>query len=473
MVADFFTKNLDVVFMVYGLSFVVMGVAILAQPRRESVFKLADVIWILAGFGLTHGLNEWLDMFSLIAINKYLHGAYVLGLVRLAVLSVSYVFLFEFGRRLISFRLKGLLDKWVITAFLCFVVLALMIFIKQERSVWPRYFLGFPGGAFAALGLIWYYYDNETILKPIRARLYFITAAVSLCIYGVLGGVVVPKTDFFPASIINTDSFLKLFGIPVQVFRAICAIVLAWAVCKVLNIFNWEIRDKLKKSLEVVGTIASGVAHEVKNPLAIILQSIEYISKKVKGSDENVSLMIEDIKEAVERADKIIRGLLDFSGASKVNMDFENLNSVIDGSLRLIKSQLLQAHIEVIKNLEKDIPPIKMDKNKIEQALIDLFINAMHAMPNGGKLTVKTFYKELETQEKVVIVQIEDTGHGIPEDVLGKIFDPFFTTRRRQGGTGLGLSIVRNIVEQHNGKIEIQNKKEGRGVIAEVIFKGC
>ncbi len=625
MISDFFSKNLDVVFMIYGLGFVAMGIAILTQPRRESVFKLADVIWILAGFGLTHGLNEWLDMFSLIAINKYLHGAYVLGLIRLAVLSVSYVFLFEFGRRLISFRLKRLSDKWVITAFLCFVVMALMIFIKQERSVWPRYFLGFPGGVFAALGFIWYYYDNETILKPIRVRLYFITAAVSLCVYGILGGVVVPKTDFFPASIINTDSFFKLFGIPVQVFRAICSIVLAWAVWNVLNIFSWEIRDKLKKSLvdltiaknyvdnilksmissvivvgtdkkiktinpatltllgydkdeligmpvanlftkewpritkdiniyktcvelfkeysvrgnevlyktkggrpiavlytcsniigkdgqeegcvisavditerkkadealkfayqqlketqsqlmqaekmEVVGTIASGVAHEVKNPLAIILQSVEYLSKKVKTDDENVSLMIGDIKESVERADKIIRGLLDFSGISTASMGIENPNSVVEDALRLIKSQLLQSHIEIIKNLGEDMPSIKMDRNKIEQALVDLFINAMHAMPGGGTLTVRTFSKGLEGKEKAVIVQIEDTGCGIPTDILDKIFNPFFTTRQAEGGTGLGLSIVKSIVEQHNGKIEIQNRKESHGVIAEVTFK--
>lgn len=632
LIIQWFNSNLDIVFFIYGLAFTIMGIPILIQPRRESEFEIADKLWLLAFFGITHGLNEHLDMWALIKGKNT-----VFDIVRWSMLVISYIFLFEFGRGVLRMvlpkisilgkRISGILGWWLSPAITVFI----FIFVYLHHNFWEagvtltRYFLGLPGSILTGLGFLLYFISKKDILNLLKVKKYFILAAISFLIYGVLGGIIVPKGDFFLARWINTQSFLSVAKIPVQVFRAICAIFLAWAVWNILDIFNWEIKDKLKKSLvditvsknyvdnilksiigsiivvnmdkriktinpatltllgydkddligmpitnllakeylhisedinkyktctellkkysvcdneilyktkdgrpipvlytcssiigkdsqeegyvinavditerkkteeelrlayqqlkeaqnqliqaekmEIVGRLASGVAHEVKNPLAIILQSVEYLSKKVKADDENVSLMIVDIKESVKRADKIIKGLLDFSGASKLNMNFENLISVIEKSLYLMKSQFLQTHIEVIKNLAEDIPLVKMDTNKIEQAFVDIFINAIQAMPTGGKLTVRTFSKELEKGEKVVVVQVEDTGLGIPEDNLGKIFDPFFTTKQKEGGTGLGLSVVKNIIEQHDGKIEIQNKKEGHGVIAEITFK--
>ncbi len=514
LIIQWFNSNLDIVFFIYGFAFVIMGISIIVQPRRESEFEIAGKLWLLALFGLIHGVNEHFDMWALIKGKSPFF-----DIVRWSILVVSYVFLFEFGRGIsriiwpkISIRgrtIAGLLGWWLSPAIVAFI----FIYVHLHNEFWEmgailaRYLLGLPGGILTGLGFLLYYRYKKDILDLLKAKKYFLLAGISFLIYGVLGGIVVSRGDFFPANWINTQSFLTVVKIPVQVFRSVCAIASTFAIVGVLRIFNWEVRHKIQEAkvqlekelvehkgaeerlkiayqqlkeaqsqliqaekMEIVGTIASGVAHEVKNPLAIILQSIEYISKKVKRDDENISLMIEDIKEAVERADKIIKGLLDFSSTSKLSMDFENLNSVIEGSLHLIKSQLLEARIEVIKNLG-DIPPIKMDKNRIEQALIDLFINAMNAMPNGGKLIVGTFSKELGKEERVIIVQIEDSGHGIPEGISDKIFNPFFTTRQKEGGTGLGLSIVKNIIEQHNGKIEIQNKKEERGVIAEITFK--
>lgn len=273
MLTEFFTKNLDIVFMIYGLSFVVMAIAILIQPRRQSIFRLSDIIGLLAGFGVTHGLNEWLDMFNIFETSAHIHrSSYIFDITRLTILGISYIFLFEFGRRLVSLRVKKILNKWI-TVSLCFLTFVLGFILKEERSIWPRYFLGFPGGILSAIGFIWYYYDNKVILSLARVRKYFVCASVSIGIYGVLGGFIVPKGSFFPAYLINKVSFLKLSGIPVEVFRTLCASVLAWSVWNILRIFDWEIICELKSRTEEVTaarTFVSTILKSMMNSLVVV-----------------------------------------------------------------------------------------------------------------------------------------------------------------------------------------------------------
>jgi PAS domain S-box-containing protein len=239
------------------------------------------------------------------------------------------------------------------------------------------------------------------------------------------------------------------------------------------------------KKMEVVGGLASGVAHEVKNPLATIVYGAGYLRRKINPEDKNVALTLKHVEEAVRRADNIIKDLLDFSSLSRLDIAQEHLNNSIDKCLSLTKHQLDKQHIKVIRDFKVDLPLVKVDNNRIEQALINLILNAIDAMPKGGSLTIRTstqkltkieqgigFRKEdvFKLGETVVVVEIEDTGPGIAEANLDKIFDPFFTTKRGLGGTGLGLSIVRNIIQLHNGKIEIKNIKR-RGVRVSLMFK--
>lgn len=224
--------------------------------------------------------------------------------------------------------------------------------------------------------------------------------------------------------------------------------------------------------MEVVGKLASGVAHEVKNPLAVILMGVEYLSLNYPFKDNNITLIIKDVTEAVERADKIVRGLLDFASVSKLNFVSKNLNLILNNSLLLLKHQFDKNHIEVIKNLDKNIPDVKLDRNRIEQVLINIFINAVNAMPQGGRIIINTFLKKSESIQGAaeVVVEIEDTGTGIPEGIIDKLFEPFFTTRRDKGGTGLGLAIVKNILDMHNAKIKLENKKENNGAKVTITF---
>lgn len=193
MMFDIFIKNLDIVFFIYGFFFVFMGVAILIQSRRESIFSISKILWILAAFGLTHGLNEWLDMFAIIRGGH----SNTFNLTRLTILFVSYVFLFEFGRRCISLRYKKFFNKWI-TVGLCLLTLAFIFISKHEKSIYIRYFLGFPGGILSAFGFVWYYWDNKSILNPIMRCRCFIVASLFMSIYAILGGNRYSESGFLP-----------------------------------------------------------------------------------------------------------------------------------------------------------------------------------------------------------------------------------------------------------------------------------
>jgi PAS domain S-box-containing protein len=229
---------------------------------------------------------------------------------------------------------------------------------------------------------------------------------------------------------------------------------------------------------EVIGRLASGVAHEVKNPLAIIVQGIDYLSANVPLDKANVSLILEYMNNAVMRADNITKGLLSFSRAGEIKKMPQNLNSIIESSLLFVKNLLDKYYIKVIKDFGKDILPLNLDKSRMEQVFLNLFLNAIDAMPGGGQIKVSTYNEEIVEKkvshragETAVIAEIEDTGTGIPADIIDKIFDPFFTTKRDKGGTGLGLPIVRNIVEMHDGEIKIENIIDRSGVRVTVWFK--
>ncbi len=237
--------------------------------------------------------------------------------------------------------------------------------------------------------------------------------------------------------------------------------------------------------MQVVGRLASGVAHEVKNPLAIILQGLDFLNTTIKDADEHSPIVLQHMSDAVKRADNIIRGLLDFSSVAKLEVSPENINRILTKALLLTKHQLDKYHIKVIQELQDDLPDIELDRNKIEQVFVNLILNAVHAMADRGTLTIRTYEQEIiinnpisglraggdsQKNERIMVTEIEDTGTGIPDEILTKIFEPFFTTRRNAGGAGMGLSIVKNLIEMHNGQINISNKPESKGAIVKVIF---
>lgn len=239
------------------------------------------------------------------------------------------------------------------------------------------------------------------------------------------------------------------------------------------------------EKMNVIGGIASGVAHEVKNPLATILYGIEYLNGKITEKDDKVELTLKSIKEAAERANDIVKDLLDFAGLSSLIQQPYNLNEVIEHALIFIKYHCDNQRIEITKDYDPALPEVFIDKNRIEQVLIDVILNAVFVMKEGGNITLRTLQKELTADDrswlpdlgnrvkigdKVVLLDIDDTGPGISPENLSRIFDPFFTTRRSEGGVGLGLSIARTIMTSHDGLIELYNIPEG-GARARLVFR--
>jgi PAS domain S-box-containing protein len=223
---------------------------------------------------------------------------------------------------------------------------------------------------------------------------------------------------------------------------------------------------------ESMGILAAGVAHEVKNPLQTLLMGLDYLTERFRREDGDVKTVLEEMQRSLIRADGIVRELLEFSAANTLNLTEENLNTVVEKSLGLIQFQLNRTRIRLVKDLDQGLPAICLDKNKIEQVLINVFVNALQAMTEGGILTIRTGLippaEGLEEQglpskseEPVARIEIEDTGTGISEENLPKIFDPFFTTKPAGQGTGLGLSVTRRIIEMHSGGIQIMNNHGG------------
>lgn len=236
--------------------------------------------------------------------------------------------------------------------------------------------------------------------------------------------------------------------------------------------------------LESVGALAAGVAHEVKNPLQTILMGLDYLAPNCPAGNENISMVLTDMRDAVTRAKAIIRGLLQLSAHTDFELKAEDLNASIRRALRLVNAQVIAAKVTVARKLDAHLPRVKVDRGKIDQVFINLFINALQAMSPGGVLTLTTRAGNLgesltlsETAsrpftpgERVVIAQVQDTGTGIKPANLPKVFDPFFTTKPVGVGTGLGLSVVKKIVDLHGGGIDIQNSAAG-GVVVTLALK--
>ncbi|MFC1624360.1 ATP-binding protein [Candidatus Omnitrophota bacterium] len=239
------------------------------------------------------------------------------------------------------------------------------------------------------------------------------------------------------------------------------------------------------EKMEAVGRMASGVAHEVKNPLGIILQGINYFEGTIPSTQKDKRELLQIMRSSIDRADKIVRALLDFSRSEELKMKPEVINSLIESSLGLVEHKLRIKNIKVSQEFEKDIHEIMADRGRIEQVFVNLFVNAIDAMPKGGELHVRSYLTKFNKPgsavgnresdnfklgEEAVIIEVEDTGLGMDEDIKKKLFDPFFTTKDRAEGTGLGLSVAKSIIDMHRGLINVESEK-GKGTKFTIVFK--
>lgn len=266
---DFFIRNLDLVFFVYGSVFMTIGAVVWLQPKERSRFKLAGILWLFVAYALIHAPADFIDMWNVIkGKNQFLFAtAQVLTY-------ISYVFLFEFGRRLIGFPRK------ITTLILSAAIGAIFLASILSRDFWTTsnilvgYFIRFPAGVMSGLGFLFYALRENALLKELKIRRYFFFASLSLLAWSFFCGLVRAKAGFFPANWLNTESFLSSVKIPVYVPRTICALVFTWAIYGILKIFNWEEEEERR----------TGIAEREK---------IEMISNELRGivniADELIS----------------------------------------------------------------------------------------------------------------------------------------------------------------------------------------
>jgi len=209
------------------------------------------------------------------------------------------------------------------------------------------------------------------------------------------------------------------------------------------------------EKLAAMGTLASGLAHEINNPLASIHSLIQIIQKRDDLS-EDTREKLKLISSQILRIKRVTSDMMDFARASSPSRQLIDLNSVVESSLRLVSFDKTFKKLEVKKEFDPSLPKIFADPNQMQQVFLNILLNARDAMPNGGKIFIKT--RKINGS---VEVEIADTGIGISKENLGKIFDPFFTTKTAEKGTGLGLAVCYGIITAHKGKIEVESDSNG------------
>src|SRR5207247_11120193 len=211
------------------------------------------------------------------------------------------------------------------------------------------------------------------------------------------------------------------------------------------------------KKIAALGQTISGVAHELNNPLATILSWAERLSERT-SLEEPVRRGLETILSESERAARIVRSLLTFARKRQTTRAMVDVNQVIRETLALRAYEQRVTNITVLDALAAGLPQVFADGHQVQQVLLNLMINAEQAMlaANGrGTLVVRTWH---DAQQESVILEINDDGPGIPEDLQPKIFDPFFTTKEVGKGTGLGLTVAYAIVQEHGGRLRLESR---------------
>jgi len=216
-----------------------------------------------------------------------------------------------------------------------------------------------------------------------------------------------------------------------------------------------ETQEQLIRSekLAAIGQLAGAVGHELRNPLGAIKNAVYYVKGKVAKSElgqkePRVIEFLDIADDEVNSSNKIINDLLGFSRVGKPAVSPAQIEEVIEEALSHLT---IPENIEVVKKLDADLPEVEIDTDQIRQVLVNMIMNAVQAMPEGGRLTISA-----REGDKFLEVEISDTGCGIPKEAIGKIFDPLFTTRAK--GIGLGLAVCKAIIDRHQGHIEVESE---------------
>jgi len=226
------------------------------------------------------------------------------------------------------------------------------------------------------------------------------------------------------------------------------------------------------EKMAALGRLGSGLAHQIRNPLEIIIMGVEFVANTLPNKDKNLKKAIEKIIQAADRTNNIITNFLRFSRKSELVFKPINVNLLIDETVSLIEHKINLNNIKIRRKCTDESIKVEADKGMLQQVFVNLLNNAIDAMPNGGEIRINFKNKKakkiaerigyrdsdyFKIGEIMTVIEIEDTGKGITDDELPKVFEPFYTTKDVDKGTGLGLSLAHLIIDRHRGTIGVES----------------
>ena len=452
-----------ILYLLYGLTFFTLGIAILSRDIRLSELGIARIIRLLAVFGIVHGFHEWLELLEL------LFPAFVdsdFKVFRLAVVSISFLFLLYFGLFLNIITLRGdqalsttpRAVKAVVGALaLSLILFAVYLDFGSGRDVNTRLLVAFPAAMLSGIGLVLYSRTVRSFSGSVASN--FILAGSCMICYAILTGLV-------PSHVV-----IPILEVEVILFRGLCAFFIMFFTIRALSVFNIEQRKLINEQLQrfsqsekltSMGILAAGIAHEINTPLTNISLNMEMLKDHL-GGDEKMARKVAAIERNIERATRIARELLHFSREKETALEPTDLNQVLTSALQLLKHLQLYG---VIHTVLQDVPKIMGIPWKLEEVFINLLMNSLDACTASDSIEITT-----RRQDGQVVAMIADSGHGIRPEHLAKVFDPFFTTKEIGKGTGLGLSVCYNIIKKHDCDIELTSREQG-GTTIIISFPG-
>jgi len=224
-----------------------------------------------------------------------------------------------------------------------------------------------------------------------------------------------------------------------------------------------EEKLKVEERLASLGRLSVGIAHEIRNPLSSVKMNLAILKKRLAPNGDDLEHFTIAQNEVVN-LERVMNELLDYSRPSPLTFNYEDPHEVIEETIAVAMTASNANNITIVRNYADTVPPVQLDRGKVHQALLNIFLNAIQASHNGGTIEIET--KIVDEPIKTFRIVTTDHGEGIRPEELKYVFDPFYTTK--QTGTGLGLSIVRNIVKNHNGDISIESEQgKGTNVIIE------
>ena len=219
-----------------------------------------------------------------------------------------------------------------------------------------------------------------------------------------------------------------------------------------------RIQEELYESerSRIMKPLAAGIAHEIRNPLAIIRSSAQYCLGEIKGR-RALEESLQAIVKSADTANRVITDFLDFSRPHEYDFRVQSLRPILDEVIRLIRGRAKDQRVRIHRKIAIRFPPLRIDKKRFMQALVNFLINSLDAMPFGGRLDLEC---GLDHSKHGACLTIRDTGTGLPDEMVSKVFQPFFSTKKH--GVGLGLPIAEGIIRAHGGRVAFHSRA-GKG----------